>query len=497
MGWPRLRRRFFRLYWRLALSYLVATLVAVLLLVALFLWAIDAYASEGMRTSHTLAAQATAEAPRLLPFLEASPPDIDGLCHLLMDEIGEPYTSERDTVAPFRINLYVTMPPWMYVAVTDPRGVVLTCAPGGTWQMGRALAPQLPGREAGLVTSALGGKSASWIAHQRPRGTVSSVAVPLHGRGGQLRGTLFVRHRVPYEMGDVLPVALQFVGQFAVLLLAITGIAGAGIGLLITRHLTRRLSRMADAADAWGRGEFGASAGDPTADELGELSQRLDAMAHELQQLVSLQQELAASRERNRLAQDLHDTVKQQVFASVMLMGTALSLMEHDAAAARSALSEAERLGTQVQHDLTAIVRQLRSEQSPAIGPKTELDRFIADWARQTGVRTVTDLQPLADLGQPVCQVLLRIVQGALSNVARHSRASYVRVALEPGPDARMRLVISDDGCGFDAAHITAGEGLAIMRERAQSLPGGVLRVDSRVGGPTRVEVVFLPEGRG
>ena len=145
-------------------------------------------------------------------------------------------------------------------------------------------------------------------------------------------------------------------------------------------------------------------------------------MARELRSVFALRQELATMEERNRLARDLHDAVKQQVFAFAMQIGAA---------------------------------RQMLDGASPVVG--------VAG-----------------------CSSLM--AQEARSNGARHSGAREVRVALENRGYGEARLTIADDGCGFDGGASQAGVGLHSMRERAEALPGGWLKIESRVGEGTRIE---------
>jgi two-component system NarL family sensor kinase len=88
---------------------------------------------------------------------------------------------------------------------------------------------------------------------------------------------------------------------------------------------------------------------------------------------------------------------------------------------------------------------------------------------------------------------LYRIAQEALSNVARHAQARHALVRLEIMPD-QARLLIEDDGRGFDSAHIPKGRyGLIGLNERAHLL-GGKFRLESTPGAGTRIEATILLE---
>jgi signal transduction histidine kinase len=98
------------------------------------------------------------------------------------------------------------------------------------------------------------------------------------------------------------------------------------------------------------------------------------------------------------------------------------------------------------------------------------------------------DLRGLeADLPEDVQIALYRAVQEALTNVVRHSGADSVSI-VATAQDGRIRLVVDDDGRGFDASAPTDRLGLAGIRERVELL-GGTLRVESSPGGGTAVVV--------
>src|SRR5262249_15119101 len=141
-------------------------------------------------------------------------------------------------------------------------------------------------------------------------------------------------------------------------------VVGAGLlstltGLFFSRSLTRRLRKITRAAHDWSRGEFQVAVHDSTRDEIGQLVHDLNEMAGQLHQLVAARQELAVVEERHRLARDLHDSVKQQLFVVTMLLGTARAKAS-DASAVEQTLSEAERLAAHAQHELTALIHALR-----------------------------------------------------------------------------------------------------------------------------------------
>src|SRR5205085_12208476 len=122
----------------------------------------------------------------------------------------------------------------------------------------------------------------------------------------------------------------------------IAAIAGLVFGYLTARAITRRLKGLSVAVDEWGGGNFSALANDASEDELGQVSRQLNRMAEQLQNLLSARQKLATLEERNRLARDLHDSVKQQLFAISMQIGATKVLLKRDVNAAEARLNETE-----------------------------------------------------------------------------------------------------------------------------------------------------------
>ena len=197
--------------------------------------------------------------------------------------------------------------------------------------------------------------------------------------------------------------------------------------------------------------------------------------------------DLAVADERNRLARDLHDSVKQQVFATTMQLGAARVLLERNPQEAKGHLVEAEQLAQQAGAELSLLIHELRPV---ALGDKSladALQAYSADWSRQTGIAAQMQAQGECRLPPTTEHALLRVAQEALANVARHSEATAVTIDLTFAADA-VTLHIADNGHGFDLTTTRKGVGLDSMRERIESL-GGRFEVESRIGGGTTVLV--------
>jgi two-component system, NarL family, sensor histidine kinase LiaS len=199
-------------------------------------------------------------------------------------------------------------------------------------------------------------------------------------------------------------------------------------------------------------------------------SERNQRLVDELKEAQQKVQELAVVDERNRLARDLHDSVKQQVFAiSMQLSAAKTSLSETDKA--YSSVAEAERLAQQAGAELTTLIHELRP---PPLERKTlaaGLQDYVTEWSRQNNIEISINIDKDLSLSVNEEQTLFRVIQEALSNIARHSHAANAIVELIQ-VDSDILLCIADTGQGFDTNLVPMGVGLHSMRERLMQIGG-------------------------
>ena len=193
--------------------------------------------------------------------------------------------------------------------------------------------------------------------------------------------------------------------------------------------------------------------------------------------------EAAAQEERNRLARDLHDSIKQQLFSINVGTAAAQERWERDPEGARKALADVRRAAREAMVEMQTMLHQLRPE---ALGT-TGLIEALREQCEALGYRTGAEVA--LEIGEPVPDdrmppgaqdTLFRIAQEMLANVARHARARHVRVWMgRQGEEVALR--VEDDGQGFDPASEVSGMGLRNLEERATAL-GGRLEVASAPG---------------
>ena len=289
---------------------------------------------------------------------------------------------------------------------------------------------------------------------------------------------------------DVPNQLLNITGRSLLIFLFSIGIMGAIFGAFFAHGLSKRFNRLSTTIDAWSEGDFSKFIEDYTGDEVSQLAQRLNNMAKQLQDLLRKRQDMAVSEERNRLARDLHDSAKQQALAASFQLGTALTLYEREPQVAKKHLMEADTLLDSVKNELTNLVHELRPQTVNGQDFAEMLKEYAADWSHRSGIEMDILITGNDDLSLEIREALFRIVQEALANTARHSSAHQASISLEYGADI-IKMVIKDNGHGFDRSVQYGGLGLYSMRERAEVL-GGSITVESSPEQGTKI-VVTLP----
>jgi signal transduction histidine kinase len=192
--------------------------------------------------------------------------------------------------------------------------------------------------------------------------------------------------------------------------------------------------------------------------------------------------------ERARLARDLHDAVKQQLFVIQTAGATAQARFDTDPPGARAAVEQVRTAAREAMTEMEAMLDQLQSAPITNAG----LVAFLRKQCEAIGFRTgaLVTFEPglLPDdrvLDPGARQAIARVAQEALSNVARHARARTVMVSLGMTGGALV-FEVRDDGTGFVGDRQPRGMGMANLAARAAEV-GGSLDVSSVAGGGTTV----------
>lgn len=224
-----------------------------------------------------------------------------------------------------------------------------------------------------------------------------------------------------------------------------------------------------------------------------ELRHKEHLRAQLLNKVVTAQEE-----ERQRISRELHDETGQaltSLLVQLKLLERCSSLED-----VKVQTEDIRQLALRTLQEVRRLAADLRPAALDDLGLISALEGYIYNYASKTHIEV--DFQPhdldTLRLAHDVEIVLYRVIQEALTNIARHANASQVMVNIERDQEC-IRVLVTDDGCGFDAAALLkkADHGLGIlgMQERIQ-LIGGRFRIDSAPGSGTQIRVeLFVPEG--
>ena len=269
------------------------------------------------------------------------------------------------------------------------------------------------------------------------------------------------------------------------------------VNAIVLRAAFLPLVRLERTANAVRRGEYGRRApdsylSDPTIRQLTDtFNAMLTAQEESRAALAALSSRTldAQEEERRRIARELHDETAQELTALLVQIRLAAAGAPEGA---REGFAELRAATARILDGVRRLARELR----PTILDDLGLVEAVRAYAQETAARTALQITVRATnfagrLDPTQELVLYRVVQEAISNVAKHAEASAVGVTFERWDDVAW-ATIGDNGRGFDLSSVAtpapSGQGLGLlgMRERL-ALVGGKLDIDTRPGGGTIV----------
>jgi len=204
-------------------------------------------------------------------------------------------------------------------------------------------------------------------------------------------------------------------------------------------------------------------------------------------------QQLAAIEERQRLARDLHDEVKQTLYSASLMSGALPILMDQKPEMAKRELVELHRFIRGALAEMRTLLLELRPKAIADANLKDILGQLVDAVSVRTSANIKINIKGSRILPPEVTIALYRITQEALNNVVKYAAAEQVVIYLnfEKGS---VLLQIVDDGVGFDRDDVLPDHmGLRIIHERASNI-GAQLDIDTEPGKGTRIMVVWKDE---
>lgn len=188
-------------------------------------------------------------------------------------------------------------------------------------------------------------------------------------------------------------------------------------------------------------------------------------------------EELATVQERNRIAREIHDSLGHSLTGFNLHLAAALRLLQSDPDEAKQLLLEAKQLGAAALEDVRASVSALRSEPLEGRSLKSAIQSLVDEFQRSTGTKCQTDIDNLIDRDRKISPqlktIVYRIVQESLTNISKHSEASFVNISCQL-KNQELEIAIEDNGKGFDIAQNVSGFGLQGMQERVTAVSGNL-----------------------
>jgi len=475
-------KRFRQLRWKLTLSYTGVTVGALLTVELIMLVStaivVAVLLNSGVIQAELINSVSSDYMPPLQFILSQTPPD--------QDEINN-FLNRMGAVSTATIPLTFNATDQLFIVGHD--GVLLGSRSSDLFasdMIGHPVNTQvLPGLAAPLQ-AALGGEEQVDNLYTIPGpGESVILAFPIWNEAHErVLGVLVAVGEFP-TVQSTLSSIIPIMGISFLIFTLIAGIAGTIYGSVAARGLSTRLDRLSEGTHAWSQGDFTQQVEDASGDEIGQLAYNLNQMARQLQYLLDTRAQLMVVEERNRLARDLHDSAKQQAFAAAAQISSARNLIHQDPGAAQASIEEAERLIDDLRKELTILIEELRPAALEDKGLASAIRVYAEDWSRQNGIELEVNTHHEHQLPLDVEQMIFRIIQEALANVARHSQAGSAAIGLAYNK-LDITCTINDDGIGFDPKENPSGFGIRSMQDRAKSL-GSAVTLVSAPGNGTRI----------
>ncbi len=271
----------------------------------------------------------------------------------------------------------------------------------------------------------------------------------------------------PFNIFDALKSAVLFPKHMGQLIFS-SILAGIISALLTASGYSSRLGQIVKVTNGWSKGDFTKRIDEEGSDEITDHMQRLNHMAEELQEIVQLRQQITAKNERHFFASELHDTVKQNVFALSMQLG-AIKTRDDISSGAKEQLDEASRTVEEINREIITLLNNLNNKDNSSTDLEAVLhdiaEKYHADKDLNISLQTVK----LA-VSENSAHHLKRIVQECLTNIWKHASSTEVKISLLL-QGKNWELSVCDNGSGFNPSRRNTDKfGLQNIIERGRKI---------------------------
>ncbi|WP_341526708.1 sensor histidine kinase [Nostoc sp. UHCC 0302] len=212
------------------------------------------------------------------------------------------------------------------------------------------------------------------------------------------------------------------------------------------------------------------------------------AIANEKLRQYAMQIENQATlEERNRIAREIHDSLGHSLTALNLQLETALKLWQSNPTKAQTFLARAKELGSKALKDVRQSVSTMRSNPLQEQSLEHAIAILSEDFHRSNGILLICQINLENPLPPEISTSIYRIIQESLTNISKHANATEVKLTLM-SMRRSLKLIIQDNGRGFDLNQNTTGFGLQSMRDRTLALAGEFM-INSNPGSGCQITV--------
>lgn len=358
-------------------------------------------------------------------------------------------------------------------AITDKNSILLSQSSHSSFQIGD-LGAQLPIQSRDDLSDALQGRNNSGI--ELIEDNKYLVIKPILNDQHEILGALITTQHWQVSPDEA---PLFYIPLFQAMLLALGYTLSSFIwilpstivlGLLVARVVSKKLTHFNSTIAHWENGDFFPQLDVLGNDEIAQSFNRLNQMANKLAVLQKEQKEMAGIEERQQLAAELHDTVKQQLFATNLKLSTVEHMLSGESTELTNMLQQCIE---QNQIAFSQINDLILSLNPIPIGEDVikALNNSIGQWQSKTGIEVSKTLQLVSNLSEPKQLAIYRSIMEGLQNVFKHSDSDHVRILLKE-TDNKVEWRISNKVQENSSIHF--GQGLNLMKKRIIALNGNL-----------------------
>lgn len=220
--------------------------------------------------------------------------------------------------------------------------------------------------------------------------------------------------------------------------------------------------------------------------EVEKLVRELEEANQHLREYALQIEELAVTKERNRMAREIHDGLGHYLTTIYMQIQAARAVMKIDTGKAQEALSTAQTLTQDALVDVRQSVSALRDMPGDTISMQEEIEKMLKrseNMGLSANMKINGSPRPLSP---QVLFTMYRTIQEGINNTCKHAHAAHLSVVIDYTRKDQVKMTIQDDGIGADQTD--GGFGLVGMRERISMLDGNV-KIDTKPGNGFRLEI--------